>query len=209
VARAGPAAPMAGVVLCGGRSTRMGTDKALLEMEGRPLVVHVAARLARVADPVFLASGHPGGLPQLGELPYPEVADEVAAGGPLAGLVAGLAASPRDLTAILAVDMPFASPAVFLLLAGGIGSADAAVPVTENGPQPLHAVYARAALPALREALAHRRLALRAALACLRVRLVPEAEWRRVDPTRRFAANLNTAQDLSMLRGSDAEGPSV
>jgi len=80
----------------------MGTDKALLEMEdGGPLLLRVALRLAEVADPVMLASGSAGRLEAFG---YPEVGDEVPGAGPLAGIAAGLAASPHELTAVVAVD---------------------------------------------------------------------------------------------------------
>jgi molybdopterin-guanine dinucleotide biosynthesis protein A len=102
-----PSPELAGLVLCGGRSRRMGNDKTLLVVEGAPLVLRVASRLARVADPVLLAPGRPG---RLGAAGYPEVEDEALDAGPLAGLVAGLAASPHRLVAAVAVDMPFASP---------------------------------------------------------------------------------------------------
>lgn len=174
----------------------MGVDKALLAVEGVPLVLRVAGRLSRVAHPVILAPGAPG---RLGDLGYQEVADAVPGEGPLAGLVAGLEASPHLLTAVVAVDMPLASPEVFRLLAALRGEEDAVVPVTADGPQPLHAVYARSALPALRAALAGGRLALRAALEGLRVREVGEDEWRRADPAGTFALNLNTAADLARL----------
>jgi len=171
----------------------MGSDKALVEIGGEPLVIRVAGRVARVAHPVLLATGRPG---RLGALGYREVADERRGAGPLSGLVAGLAASPHDLLAAVAVDMPFASPEVLSLLAAEHEDEDAVVPVTAQGSQPLHAVYARHALPALRAALGEDRLSLRAVLSGLRVREVGEAEWRRADPTGRFADNLNRLEDI-------------
>jgi molybdopterin-guanine dinucleotide biosynthesis protein A len=187
---------LTGLVLCGGRGTRMGRDKALLEVEGEPLVLRVARSVAGAADPVLLATGVPG---RLGDLGYAEVADEQPGAGPLAGLVAGLGASPHPLLVAVAVDMPFASPEVLRLLAVLHAGEDAVVPVTASGTEPLHAAYARAALPALRMALAERRLALRAVLSGLRVREVHEPEWRAADPTGRFALNLNRTEDLPAL----------
>src|SRR5712691_3636034 len=125
---------MSAVVLCGGRSTRFGEDKALVRFEGEPLVLRIGRRMSEVADPVFLASGTAGRLGDaLGELAFREIADaepEPAGGpatgyGPLAGLIAGLEASPHRLVAAVAVDMPFASPAVLRLLAECIGEHDA------------------------------------------------------------------------------------
>jgi molybdopterin-guanine dinucleotide biosynthesis protein A len=99
----------------------------------------------------------------------------------------------------VAVDMPFVSPELLTQLADLYDGEDAVVPMTDSGAEPLHAVYAKSALPGLRDAEAEGRLALRAVLEGLRVRLVEEAEWRRIDPTGRFAFNVNRPEDLNGL----------
>ena len=180
----------------------MGRDKTLLELDGVPLFLRAARRMAEVADPVILAPGAPG---RLGALGYAEVADQVPDAGPLGAIVAGLAAAPHRLLAVVAADMPHASPAVMALLARictaqGPGPAwDAAVPVTGDGLQPLHAVFATSALASLRTALADGRLAMRDALADLRVAAVDAEAWRPADPSERFADNINTRDDLALL----------
>jgi molybdopterin-guanine dinucleotide biosynthesis protein A len=176
----------------------MGRDKALIPVGKRPLVLHVARLLGQVADPVFVAPGRPG---RLGSLGYPEVADEPPRAGPGGGMVAGLTASPHELLAVVAVDMPFANPVLFRLLAGFRIDQDAVVARSRSGPEPLHAVYARSALPALRSALARGELAVQEILSRLRVRWVVEDEWREADPTGRFSVNLNRDEDLALLEG--------
>lgn len=199
--------PLAAVVLCGGASQRMGTEKALMVMpEGLPLVLHVAGRMATVADPVLLATGRPG---RLGRLGYLEVEDPTRGAGPLAGIVAALERSPHDLLAVVAVDMPFASPRLFEHLASSIGAHDACVPRTAHGLEPLHALYARSTLPHLRACLDSGRLAVHQALADLAVREVAEAEWDDFDPDGRFAANLNEPEDLAAVRQERESGTSV
>ncbi|MFY9615241.1 MAG: molybdenum cofactor guanylyltransferase [Candidatus Dormiibacterota bacterium] len=189
---------LAGLVLCGGHSRRMGLDKALLQVDGGPLVLRVARQLAEVADPVLLAPGVPGRFEATG---YAEVADVEPDRGPVGGLVAGLLASPQPHLAVVAVDMPYASPAVIRLLARvcSDGSWDAALPLTSVGPEPLHAVYSQRAAGPLRAALADGRLAMRHAIADLRVALVDREVWGEADPSGRFAANLNTREDLALL----------
>ena len=177
----------------------MGTDKALMEIEGQPLLRRVARRLAEVADPVLLAPGpDTGRLAGVGGLEgLPMVADAAAGAGPLGAIVAGLRASPHRVLAVVAVDMPDLCPA--LLRAMGLGwrpGVDVRVPVTAAGPQPLHAIWARGALPALEGALREGRLALREALAGLRIETWPEGRWRSIDPAGAFARNLNTPEDL-------------
>jgi molybdenum cofactor guanylyltransferase len=193
---------LAGLVLCGGRGSRMGADKALVEIDGEPMVARAARRLASVADPVLLASGAVGRMAMLG-LPYAEVGDPGGPGrGPLAGVVAGLEASPHLLMAVVAVDLPFLDPGLLAALARLRDDEDAVVPVTSAGPQPLHAVYATSALRALADRLSTGRLSMRAALGGLTTRLVDEAEWRAFDPTGRFAINVNEPRDLEGRSGS-------
>lgn len=196
--------PLAGVVLCGGGSTRMGRDKALLEVEGVPLFRLVAERLAEVAWPVFLAPGTPG---RLGEVGYPNLADAEPDSGPLGGMVAALRASPHQLMAVVAVDMPFVSSAVIRLLASLAEGFDAVVPVTPEGPQPLHAVFARRALPALEQALVGGTRSVQGALQCLTVRKVQPHEWLAADPTGRFAFNLNRPEDMAKIRSQTKPDP--
>jgi molybdopterin-guanine dinucleotide biosynthesis protein A len=179
----------------------MGRDKArlLVGHPPRPLVAHVASRLRRVADPVFLAPGRPG---RLGPLPYRELDDEDAGHGPLAGIAAALAASPRPMVAVAAVDMPFVNPAVFDLLARIRDDEDAVVPQTEDGLQPLHAVFSTRALPAARAALAEGCFGVLDLLGRLAVRVVGPREWGAVDPEGRFAWNVNEPADLVAMRAS-------
>jgi molybdenum cofactor guanylyltransferase len=176
---------------------RMGTDKAMLEVDGQPLVTRVAALMAEVASPVFLAPGKPG---RLGDLGYPEVGDALEGVGPLGGMVAALRVSPHHLTAVVAVDMPFANADVILLLANLSAGFDAVVPVTSEGPQPLHAVYALSALPALERALVDGALSVKSALQSLSVRWVDRDEWNQADPTGRFALNINGPHDMAKIR---------
>jgi molybdopterin-guanine dinucleotide biosynthesis protein A len=182
--------------LCGGASTRMGSDKALIEIDGKPLVRLVAERIAECADPILLASG---ASRRFESLPYEEVPDAAPGAGPISGLVAALSASPHDLLVAAAVDMPFVSADVFRLLLELRAHENAVVPVTGEGRQPLHALYHRSALPHLADALERGRYGLREALARLDVREVGREEWGAVDPQGRFALNLNTRDDLGSL----------
>jgi molybdenum cofactor guanylyltransferase len=195
-ARAAQSPRLSAVVLCGGASRRMGRDKALLPLEGMPLIARVTARVGQAAEPVVLAPGMPGRFAHLG---LQEVEDDPRGIGPLGGLIGGLEASPHVLMAAVAVDLPFASPEVLSLLARLRRGEDAVVPVTASGTHPLHAIYAKTALPRLRTAARSRRYALRTVLDELDVRFVPEQEWAVADPTGRFALNLNRPEDLIRL----------
>lgn len=184
---------MTGVLLAGGHGLRMGRDKATLTFEGETLARRVAGRLGEICAEVVVASGDGA---RLGWLGLPQAVDPVTDAGPLAGVVAGLRAASHDLVAVVAVDMPHASPAVLGLLAALHAGEDAVVPWTDRGPEPLHAVYARAAGEVLAAALHRGTRRMQEALEALTVRCVGPEEWRVADPSGRFADNLNRPADL-------------
>ncbi|MCC6737712.1 MAG: molybdenum cofactor guanylyltransferase [Planctomycetia bacterium] len=141
--------PAAAVVLCGGRSERMGRDKALLDWGGKPLVAHVASRLSPAFEEVVL-SGDPS---RYGRLGWRCIADRGGA-GPLAGLCAAFLALPHAALFLVACDMPRIDAASAVALWPHLRSRDAAVPLAAHGPEPLHAFYARRVLPAAARLLA-------------------------------------------------------
>lgn len=141
---------LTGLVLAGGASRRMGHDKALLDVDGRRLVHHVAARLSAVCARVLVAPG----ARRLPGLPWAQVDDLAPGEGPLAGIIGGLAVASTPLLAVVAVDMPRVDPAVLAVLADAWDGGVAVVPVAAGRPQPLHAVYAVARLPVLTAAFA-------------------------------------------------------
>lgn len=183
---------LSGVLLAGGRGSRMGADKALVPFEGEALGLRIVRVLQEVCEEVVVASGDGERLAALG---LPQVADPIPGCGPLGGIVAGLAAARGDLVAIVAVDMPFANAALLRLLGERWAGEDIVAPVTRRGVEPLHAIYRRGAAEPLGRLLREGRLGVIEALATLRVREVGEQEWRRADPSGRFAVNLNSPED--------------
>ena len=97
-----PRHPVAGYVLAGGLSTRMGTEKALLPLAGKPLIEHAVTKLRRLCTEVFILSSNPA-LAAFAPL----VPDLHPRCGPLGGIEAALAHSPHDWVFTLPVDLPF------------------------------------------------------------------------------------------------------
>ncbi len=199
-----PPPPLTGLVLAGGASLRMGADKALLMVDGRPLVQRAADLLGGICDDVLIASGDGRRLAVAGAQ---QVADAVPDGGPVAGILAGLQASRTPLVAVVAVDMPFASAAVLTLLAdlAVTGVHPVVAPVADGRLQPLHAVWAVHSVPILQRRLGQGQRSVTAAATAVGVHRVPERVWRPADPTGRFAQNLNRPADV--LRPGGARWP--
>lgn len=183
---------LAAAILCGGRSRRMGRDKTWVEVAGSSLLERVVERLRSVADPVILAGGdraldHPGCL---------SVLDPAPGSGPLGGLAAALRASPHELCAVVAVDMPNLSPELLRWLAEQWRGEDAVVPVDSDGSQPLHAVYSRRILATADVALRAGDLSMRSLLDRAHVRTVVVAALPGHPFPADFALNLNTPDEL-------------
>ena len=145
----------AGIVLAGGRSSRMGTPKADLEWHGSTLLRRTAAILARVTEgPVVVVRAPGQDLPALP--PGTEVVDDPREGlGPVQGLATGLAAlrGRAEIAFVSSTDMPFLHPAfVRRVLRAAQEGADVALPVAHGYPQPLAAAY-RTALATVAERL--------------------------------------------------------
>jgi molybdenum cofactor guanylyltransferase len=197
--------PASGLVLAGGRSARMGRDKALLELGGRTLIERAVAVLAPIAAEVRLATGRERRYEDLGR---PIVLDRVADGGPLAGIEAGLAAAEPGYVVVLAVDMPRVTTELVeaLLARARAEDLDACLLASDAGPEPLCAVlHTRLARP-LAEAL--ERGARRAASVLELSPRVAVVHERELDAGAAAATNVNTPGDLAREREGRASDAS-
>jgi molybdenum cofactor guanylyltransferase len=151
----------AGIVLAGGRSSRMGTPKAALEWHGSTLLRRTTGIVSRVADgPVIVVRAPGQALP---ELPRDvEVVEDPREGlGPVQGLAAGLAAAAgrAELAFVCSTDLPFLHPAFLRrVLRAAQEGADVALPVARGYPQPLAAAYRTALAPVAARLVADGRL---------------------------------------------------
>ncbi len=151
--------PFTGLVLAGGRSTRMGRDKALLRLpDGRTLLERAVAILREAgAGEVIVStgSGRSYGMPGTCE-----VVDDLPDKGPLAGLVAGFAIAADERIVVLAVDLPHITREFVIDLLGLATAQRGIVPMRTDLAEPLAAVYPRSAYESARVALRGGRLSL-------------------------------------------------
>lgn len=163
--------PLSAVILAGGRSSRMGRDKAWIEWAGRPLIAHALEKVRRLGVAEVFISGRPG--VDYTALGCPVLLDLEPDRGPLGGIERALRECASPLLLVLAVDLPHVTPA---LLAGLLAACDVrtgAVPKLEDKLEPLAAIYPRRCHARARAALRQARLAARDfAAACLRERAV-------------------------------------
>ena len=182
------------IVMAGGKSQRMGGDKATTLLGEQTLL----QRVVDIVQPLFGELRISVRAPRA-DLPWPQIGDRHQDAGPLAGLCAALEAATTPWIFALATDMPFVKPALIELLAQRRAGFDAVVPVAHGHPQPLAAFYSVACLAVIRALLDEDggRRSLRAALERLNVCYVGEAQLIAADPALRSFFDLDTPQDLA------------
>lgn len=182
----------------------MGTDKARVELDGRTLLAHALEALAPLAPSVVLACGR---APRYAELGHALALDRVEDGGPLAGIEAGLAASPPGYVCVLAVDLPRVASVHFeALLARAAGDdLDVCLVRGASGPEPLCGVYHTRLLPRIRRLLDQGE---RKVTSVLDVQLaefpLPRHAWVDDGLAASAALNVNTPHDLEAERARRA-----
>jgi FdhD protein len=188
---------VAGVVLAGGRSTRMGSDKALLPYQGGRFIEAIARRMEGLFDEVIVATGEEG---RYDFLSCRRVPDRYPGMGALGGIHAALLASASDRIFVVGCDMPDLKPELVRHLCALSEGADVVVPESEGGLEPLHAVYRKSVLPVVEEALRDGRCRVVSFFDKVRVRRVPRAEVERIDPSGSAFRNINTPEEYYRFR---------
>jgi molybdopterin-guanine dinucleotide biosynthesis protein A len=185
-----------GIVLCGGKSTRMGVPKATLPFGTETMLQRVVRLLGTVVSPVIVVAARDQSLPQLpGRVAVAR--DEREARGPLEGIRAGLSALPESIDAayITSCDVPLLVPAFVERMVELMGDHDIAVMEVDGFPHPLSAIYRRTTLPLAESLLASDRLRPAFLFDAVRTRRVKPEEMIVVDPQLRTLRNLNTPED--------------
>lgn len=196
--------PVAGIVLTGGRSRRMGRDKCAIVLDGRTLLQRVVDALDGAVDELLVV-GSPGRPPLEvhSTRPLRALADPEPHGGPLVGIATGLAATTAPVAVIVACDLPYLAPPLLRLLAARAGAgARLVVPLRGGEPQLLCAAWRREALDTVRDHLEAGDRAVAGVLDDLDAELLPPEAYAAADPDGRSFVNLNTPEQLAAERSA-------
>jgi len=193
-----------GFILAGGKSSRMGTDKAFLRF-GQECLLDRALRLAASVTQDIRIVGNPK---KLAKLSHPVIEDVYPQRGPLGGIHAALCQTPSELNLILAVDMPFIKPEFLVYLTGQArrSAAVVTVPNAFGGLQPLCAVYRRKFADLAEESLHAGKNKIDVLFAGTSTQVITEEQMLSAGFSPEMFRNLNTPEDLALMRSfSDPE----
>ena len=187
---------VSGLVVAGGTSTRLGTDKRVVRLAGITLLDRAVDILTAMSDDVMVAARDAVRVPDGVRV----VPDPLPDRGPMAGILAGLRHARRARLLVIPVDMPMLTPSFLRFLVDVDPDAAVTVPRWQPGLEPLVAVYHKVCAAALTELVEHGTTAIHAFINStgLQVHRVDEPELRaHGDPAQLFL-NINTPEDLTL-----------
>lgn len=162
-----------GIILAGGKSSRMGTNKALLDLNGKKVIERIIEELKPIVNNMIIVTNS---FEEYEFLQLPMVEDRWKGMGPLAGIHAGLAASKTERNLIVACDMPFVSPRLGTLLLKELSEYQAVVPEIEGQLHPLFAAYRKDIQEEIEGALKSEQLRIRSFFNRIHVKILTELE---------------------------------
>jgi len=189
-----------GIILAGGKSRRLGTDKTIVRLGNSRLVDIALETISSVVDSIIIVTNSP----QLFEgLPARVVTDVQPGTGPLGGILTGLLLGEHEHALVVACDMPFLNVGLLQHMARQVDGYDVVMPRVDDTLEPLHAIYSHHCVEPIRRLLAEGDLRIVDIINVLnevRVRYIDKDEIDMFDPSRLSFFNINTSDDLERAR---------
>ncbi|MBU0502731.1 MAG: molybdenum cofactor guanylyltransferase [bacterium] len=185
------------IVLAGGRSSRFGSDKAFAKIGDSTIVESLFFPLFLIFKKVVVVTNFPE---KYQDFPVQIVQDKIKNRGPLAGIYSGLLASDTERNFIVACDMPLLNPRLIKYLIS-IQEGQVVIPRIKEKLEPLHAVYTRSCLPAIKQQLIMGDNKIQNFFDKVNTRFVEEEDVRKFDPTLTSFLNINLQKDLRKIKG--------
>lgn len=191
------ATPISAVILAGGRSTRLGRDKAFLKVNGQTLIERIIDRLAQLSEEIIIVTND---VDRYEHLAATVVTDVVPGKAALGGLHSGLLAAGNPHNLVVACDMPFLNLSLLRYMQGFTASYDVVIPRVGEFTEALHAFYSRSCLPHIERQLQSGHLQVSHFFPSVRVRYVEQEEIEIFDPDLVSFFNINSQEDLERAR---------
>jgi molybdenum cofactor guanylyltransferase len=186
-----------GIILAGGRSQRMGEDKAFIKISQKPIIEMITDLFRKVFKETLIVTLRKDSYLYLNVGVYEDIFPER---GALGGLYTGLFRSNFSKAFAVACDMPFLNEDVINYLCQQADGYDVVVPRTEDGLQPLHALYSKRCVGAIETVLTDDKTRIVDFYPLVRVRMVDSREFVSLDPQMQSFVNINTPEELNRLK---------
>lgn len=185
---------MTGIILSGGKNSRMGLNKAFLEINGVRLIDHILSVYRKIFSEIIIVTNEP--LAYTG-IPDTMIVTDIYKGkGSLGGIYTGLFYARHDYAFVAACDMPSLNIDFILFMIEQIGKYEIVVPELPEGFQALHAIYSRRCLPAIKRMILADKLKISGLFKDIRSLKITEDKIKPFNQDGRLFLNLNTPEDL-------------
>jgi molybdenum cofactor guanylyltransferase len=188
---------ISGIILAGGKNSRMGANKAFLEIDGTRLIDNTLKIYREVFAEIIIVTNDP--LSYIEFTDAAVVTDIYKGKGPLCGIYTGLCYAKNPYAFVSACDMPHLHKGFIDYLVSQTGKPDVIVPETTDGYQPLHAIYSHDCLPSIKRLLLLDKLKITGFYRDRRVLSIGEEQIRPFNPDGRLFKNLNTPEDVEKV----------
>ena len=175
----------------------MGENKAFIQIDGIPIIKRIHALFGGLFDEILIVTNQKGLYKALDAKIYKDIFTGAGVAG---GLYTGLFFSSRPYSFCVAADMPFLSKAVIEYLISCMDDYDVIVPRTNDGLQPLHAIYSKNCVDALKRVIDEKKRRIIDIFPLVRTKVVDEVEFLSLDPNRKSFINVNTPEELDRVR---------
>ena len=191
---------MTSIILAGGKSSRLGRNKALQVIGGKSLIRWVVDRLVTLSTEIIIATARGEAIPCSSTATITTVADIYPDKGPLGGIYSGLIASSGPRAIVVSCDTPFLSTGLLEYMTRLSPTFDVVVPRIKDEVEPLCAVYSKNCVAPIRGLLQQNELRIIELFPMVKVRYVEEDEIDNFDPEHLSFFNINTQADLERAR---------
>jgi molybdopterin-guanine dinucleotide biosynthesis protein A len=186
-----------GIILSGGKSSRMGENKAFIEIEGTPIIYRIHSLFEKLFKEIIIVTDQIGRFSNINAKIYSDLFPNK---GVLAGIYTGLFFSNFQYAFCAACDMPFLKESVIRFLMKKTGGYEVVVPKTKDGLQPLHAIYSKNCLEPIKKIIEQNKFKILDLYPMVRVKIIMEREFSDLDPMNESFININTPGDLHLLQ---------
>ena len=188
---------MGAIILAGGKSLRMGENKAFIEIDGVPIITRIYTLLKGLFREVVIVTNEKDQFKNFDSKVYVDLLPDK---GALGGLYTGIFFSTFQYSFCVACDMPFIKKSLVQYLMSTTKDEDVIVPRTSDGLQPLHAIYSKSCLEPIKKMIDEGKYKIIDFYHLVRISIVDEKDFLRIDPLRESFINVNTPEELLYVR---------
>lgn len=187
-----------GIILSGGKSLRMGKNKAFIEIEGLPMIERILNLFKKIFNEILVITNDKNQFVHLDNVKI--FNDLIPYKGALGGLYTGLFYSSYEYSFCVGCDMPFLNESLIKFLIKKINGEDIIVPKTEKGLEPLHAIYSKRCLSIIKNMIDSGKSRIIDIYPLLKIKIIEEREFIDLDPEKKSFLNINTPEELEQIK---------